>query len=356
MAKEGEIRSVGIHIGQDRYGNSFGKATPNFTDTILKPFSGFLHSVYCESCCISKKVNNNIPSPAESKNAPASNPESNLFPFTPSPRATKKQLEESTSIHTTGLTAGASAPVIAPAPAVTLAMSPMVHLGETVVPSAPFVLTSDGVHATGLTAAAPAPVIAPAPAITPAMSPMVPFGGTIATSAPFVLTSDIEAMRSVIEPTMGTPMYHHRAHQINDVPFTQLSLPNFQTWGSSFAPNLDFEGRQGNMTGVNPHYASAYTNAENEGWSFLAQLMDPQNMNIGTGNAGTANAYGGMPIGDVYPPVGMTEPPRMAMEPQTLDLPTDIDRTSSLSNQSPVTSVIEPGSVPAVGESLGTRV
>ena len=48
-AKEGEIRSVGIHIGQDRYGNSFGKAMPNFTEAILKPFSGFLHSVYSKS-------------------------------------------------------------------------------------------------------------------------------------------------------------------------------------------------------------------------------------------------------------------------------------------------------------------
>lgn len=63
MAKDGEIRSVGIHVGQDQYGNSFGKATPNFTDTILKPFSVFLHSVYGGFCCISKKkVNNDVAS------------------------------------------------------------------------------------------------------------------------------------------------------------------------------------------------------------------------------------------------------------------------------------------------------
>jgi hypothetical protein len=47
-AKNNEIRSVGIHIGQDCYGNSFGKAVPNFTEEILKPFSGFLHNVYGE--------------------------------------------------------------------------------------------------------------------------------------------------------------------------------------------------------------------------------------------------------------------------------------------------------------------
>ena len=55
MVKEGEILSIGIHVGQDQYGNSFEKATPNLTDTILKPFSSFLHSVYGELRCISKK-------------------------------------------------------------------------------------------------------------------------------------------------------------------------------------------------------------------------------------------------------------------------------------------------------------
>ena len=244
--------------------------------------------------------------PAESKNAPAFDPESNPFSVTPSPSATdeihENQVEESTSVHAAGLTAATPAP----------AMSSMVRHGETVAPSAPFMSTR------------------------------------------FLATSDIEQMRTVITPTMGMPMYHHGAHQLNDVPFTQLPFQNLPPWGS-FAPNLDFERTQGNVTGVDPQYGSAYTNAGNEGWGLLAQLMDRQNLNMGTVNTGTANGYGEIPMGNVYSPAGMTELPPMTMEQQTLDLPRDIGQTSP-SNHTSVTSVIEPTSVPALGESLGTRV
>jgi hypothetical protein len=47
-ATNGTVRTISIHVGQDAYGQSFGRAVPNFAETYLKPFSTFLHSVYRE--------------------------------------------------------------------------------------------------------------------------------------------------------------------------------------------------------------------------------------------------------------------------------------------------------------------
>jgi hypothetical protein len=48
-AANGTIRTIDIHVGLDAYGHSFGKATANFPETYMKPYSTFLHSVYRES-------------------------------------------------------------------------------------------------------------------------------------------------------------------------------------------------------------------------------------------------------------------------------------------------------------------
>lgn len=47
-AANGSIRTIGIHVGQNAYGHSFGRAAPNFPETFMKPYSTFLHSVYRE--------------------------------------------------------------------------------------------------------------------------------------------------------------------------------------------------------------------------------------------------------------------------------------------------------------------
>ena len=48
-ANGGAIRTIAIHTGRDSYDQTFAKATPNHKDTILVPYSTFLHSVYRES-------------------------------------------------------------------------------------------------------------------------------------------------------------------------------------------------------------------------------------------------------------------------------------------------------------------
>jgi hypothetical protein len=45
-AANGTIRTIGIHVGQNTYGHSFGRAMPDFLETYMKPYSTFLHGVY----------------------------------------------------------------------------------------------------------------------------------------------------------------------------------------------------------------------------------------------------------------------------------------------------------------------
>ncbi|KAF8798553.1 hypothetical protein BYT27DRAFT_7264696 [Phlegmacium glaucopus] len=47
--KEGAIRTIGIHVGKNSYGQTFAKANPNYRESVLAPFSTFLHSVFSES-------------------------------------------------------------------------------------------------------------------------------------------------------------------------------------------------------------------------------------------------------------------------------------------------------------------
>ena len=53
-AANGTIQTISIHVGL--YGHSFGKATANFPETYMKPYSTFLHSVYHESYHILLKI------------------------------------------------------------------------------------------------------------------------------------------------------------------------------------------------------------------------------------------------------------------------------------------------------------
>ena len=47
-ANGGAIQTIAIHTGCDSYDQTFAKAIPNHKDTILFPYSTFLHSVYRE--------------------------------------------------------------------------------------------------------------------------------------------------------------------------------------------------------------------------------------------------------------------------------------------------------------------
>lgn len=47
-ANDGKICTISIHKGKDSYGNTFGKALPDFRELVLAPYSKFLHSVYRE--------------------------------------------------------------------------------------------------------------------------------------------------------------------------------------------------------------------------------------------------------------------------------------------------------------------
>lgn len=45
-ALDGRIRTVSVHKGLDLYGLTFSKALPKYRETIIQPYSKFLHSVY----------------------------------------------------------------------------------------------------------------------------------------------------------------------------------------------------------------------------------------------------------------------------------------------------------------------
>ncbi|KAF8874978.1 hypothetical protein BD779DRAFT_1678462 [Infundibulicybe gibba] len=47
----GRVRTMGFHQGKNKIGQSFSQAYPGYKETVLRPFSAFLKSVYSPSTC-----------------------------------------------------------------------------------------------------------------------------------------------------------------------------------------------------------------------------------------------------------------------------------------------------------------
>jgi len=46
---DGQIRTLAIHSGTDRFGQIFSKANEKFVEQCVNPFTAFLQNVYCKS-------------------------------------------------------------------------------------------------------------------------------------------------------------------------------------------------------------------------------------------------------------------------------------------------------------------
>ncbi|KJA24432.1 hypothetical protein HYPSUDRAFT_200645 [Hypholoma sublateritium FD-334 SS-4] len=54
--QNGDITTMSIHSCVDMYGQSYAKATPDFQQTVLKPFSDYLHTIYSPDVCKSRAL------------------------------------------------------------------------------------------------------------------------------------------------------------------------------------------------------------------------------------------------------------------------------------------------------------
>ncbi|KAJ8690403.1 hypothetical protein PTI98_011831 [Pleurotus ostreatus] len=52
----GRINSIGVHFGENKAGQHFGKATPGFGDMVLTPYANFLNTVYTKAECDARSL------------------------------------------------------------------------------------------------------------------------------------------------------------------------------------------------------------------------------------------------------------------------------------------------------------
>ena len=222
-AKDGEIRSIGIHIGQDQYGNSFGKSIPNFTDTILKPYSAFLHAVYPKESTID---NQNHLAPAgttlNTDGAPKPNPD---LPGNLLPAVTQVQPDEEPNAHRNSILSTQGTPAIS-------SNTPMIF---PIFPETLAVVQPDeepNAHRNSI----------PSTQGTPAIS-----------SSTF--TAEPGPLKTVMAPTMGMPMYE--TGQMSD---TQIIFPIFPETPAVAQPDeepnatgIPFHRPKGLQLSLHPH-------------------------------------------------------------------------------------------------------